>query len=163
MKELQNLDKYEDMPELEKILEQNFLQYSTHDYDKKEAVPRQMLSYLRNNYKKYRDIPEDSPEILKEARGRWYVPDPNQAIDPEKLRNRALLKEFNEYVTHIKNSKKKLKKFRLEAIRCGFKQAWQDKDYKTIVDIGNRIPDKVIQEDQTLLMYYDNAGMFVEN
>jgi hypothetical protein len=159
MKELQHIQKYEKMPELMDILEENFLQYNQINYDRKDPVPRQIISYLRHNYHNYRDLPDDSPEILKEAKGRWYVPDPARASDLEKIREKALLKEFKAYIEEIEKSKKKLKQFRLEAIRCGFKDAWQRKDYKTIVDIGDRLPENIIQEDSTLLMYYDNAAI----
>jgi len=57
----------------------------------------------------------------------------------------------------MKKSKKKFKLFRTEAIRAGFKKAWGDKDYQTIVDIGQRLPESILQEDDKLLMYYDNA------
>jgi hypothetical protein len=35
--------------------------------------------------------------LIAKVRDRWYVPDPNKAGDLEKLRERALLKEFEEY------------------------------------------------------------------
>ncbi len=163
MKELQHIQKYEKMPELMEILEESFLQYRQIDYDRKDLVPRQILSYLRQNYHNYRDLPDDAPEILKEAKGRWYVPDPAKSSDLEKIREKSLLKEFKAYIEEIEKSKKKLKQFRLEAIRCGFKDAWQRKDYKTIVDVGDRLPDNIIQEDSTLLMYYDNAAIKVKD
>ena len=162
MKELQHIQKHEKMPELSEILEQNFLQHTVSDYEKEEPLPKQILSYFRQNYPDYRSLPDDAPEMLKMAKGRWYVPDPNRAIDLEKIREKALMKEFNAYMEEIKTSKKKLKQFRLEAIRLGFKNAWQEKDYRTIVDLGNKLPDSIIQEDETLLMFYDNASMLVD-
>ena len=47
--------------------------------------------------------------------------------------------------------------FRTEALRAGFKACWAAKDYKTIVEVARRIPDTVLQEDTTHLMYFDNA------
>jgi len=47
--------------------------------------------------------------------------------------------------------------FRTEAVRAGFKACWKNKDYYTIVKIGQRIPESVIQDDSSLLMYYNNA------
>jgi len=73
-----------------------------------------------------------------------------------------LLREFGTYVDEIKGSKKKLKQFRLEAIRAGFKKAWSEKDYQTIVEIGSKIPGTVLQEDDKLLMYFDNAQTRLE-
>ncbi|MEW6624169.1 MAG: DNA methyltransferase [Bacillota bacterium] len=92
--------------------------------------------------------------FLQNEKGQWYAPDLNKRSDLEKLREKNLLKEFEEY----KSGKGKLKVFRTEAVRAGFKKCWREKDYKTIVAIGNRLPANVIQEDSSLLMYYDNAS-----
>jgi hypothetical protein len=96
--------------------------------------------------------------FLQDEQGRWYVPDPNKASDLEKVRTRSLLKEFNQYL----DSKKKLKQFRTEAIRAGFADAWQKKNFVTIVEVADKLPETVIQEDPDLLMYYDNASLRVD-
>jgi len=93
--------------------------------------------------------------FLKDDQGRWYVPDPGRQADLEKMREKALLKEFEEY----KEGRGRLKVFRTEALRAGFKACWAAKNYKTIIEVARRIPDTVLQEDTTLLMYYDNALM----
>ncbi len=82
------------------------------------------------------------------------MPDPNKAGDLEKLRERTLLKEFEEYRD---SSERKLKLFRLEAVRAGFKKAWQERDYATIISVAQKIPENVLQEDPKLLMWYDQA------
>jgi hypothetical protein len=94
--------------------------------------------------------------FLEDDDNRWYVPDPNRQLDLEKLRDKALLQEFAEYKT---SKQKRLKVFRTEAIRAGFKSAWAARDYQTIVSVAERLPQDVVQEDQTILMYYDNASM----
>jgi len=91
--------------------------------------------------------------FLEDEEDRWYVPDPNKEADLEKLRERALLREFDEYVA----SKGKLKVFRTEAVRAGFKRCWAQRDYATIVSVSSRLPERILQEDPNLLMYYDNA------
>jgi DNA modification methylase len=106
--------KHEKLPELHKILEENFLQ---------------------------------------DLQGRWYVPDHKKEADLIKVREKALLKEFENY----KGAKGKLKLFRTEAVRAGFKKAWADRDYSTILAIGDRLPSQILHEDDVLLMYYDNA------
>jgi len=93
--------------------------------------------------------------FLQDDQGRWYVPDPGRQSDLEKMREKALLKEFDEY----KEGRGRLKGVRTEALRAGFKACWAAKDYKTIIEVARRIPDTVLQEDTTLLMYYDNALM----
>ena len=84
------------------------------------------------------------------------MPDPNKAGDLEKLREKALLKEFNEYLDQV-SSYRKLKVFRLEAVRAGFKKAWQEQEYDKIIAVARRISDNVLQEDPKLLMWYDQA------
>lgn len=47
--------------------------------------------------------------------------------------------------------------FRLDAVRGGFKKAWLDRNYATIIMEGLKIPENVLQEDLKLLMWYDQA------
>lgn len=89
--------------------------------------------------------------FLKDEKGLWYIPDLTKSGDIAKLREKNLLKEFREYQA----SKGKLKQFRSEAIRAGFAWLWKEKDYAAIVAMADRLPEKTIQEDPNLLMYYD--------
>jgi len=152
MKEIQHIAKHEMLPELDELLNQNFLRY-----DGEDKVPDQIVGYLRKNYKDLRGLEPNNPAILEKALHRWYVPDPNKQADLEKLREKSLLREFEGYLEELEKNKKKLKQFRTEAVRAGFKKAWSEKDYEKIVKIGERLPEAVIQEDEKLLMYYDNA------
>lgn len=43
-------------------------------------------------------MPKDDLALRGKAKDRWYVPDSNKAGDLEKLRERALLREFDEYL-----------------------------------------------------------------
>jgi DNA modification methylase len=148
MKEIGGWSKTETPLELSILLEQNFLRY-----DGKSLVPEQIHAYLSTNWKEMRNLPKDDPALIAKARDRWYVPDPNKVNDIEKLREKALLKEFEEY----KKTKKKLKIFRIEAVREGFKKAWQERDYATIISVAELIPGSVLEEDPKLLMWYDQA------
>ena len=150
MQETQAWAKHEQTVELQEILEQNFLLY-----DGEGPVPSQIHSYLSTQYKDKRRLEKDDPGLVSKASGRWYVPDPGKSGDLEKLRARALLKEFETYQT----ATRKLEQFRTEAVRAGFKAAYDDQDYATIVSVAEKIPDKVLQEDEKLLMYYDVASM----
>jgi hypothetical protein len=148
MQEIGGWLKTEKLLELDELLEQNFLRY-----DGKSPVPEQIHAYLSTNWKELRNLPKDDPTLVAKARDRWYLPDPNKAGDLEKLREKALLKEFEEY----KQVKKKLKVFRLEAVRAGFKKAWQERDYSVIIAVADKIPNNVLEEDPKLLMWYDQA------
>jgi DNA modification methylase len=148
MKELSGWSKNEVGIELSILLEQNFL-----PYDGKGLVPDQIHAYLSSNWKELRNLTKEDAALIAKAKDRWYVPDPNKAGDLGKLREKTLLKEFEEY----KQAKKKLKIFRLEAVRAGFKKAWQDRDYKVIITVAEKIPNNVLEEDPKLLMWYDQA------
>ncbi|WP_367153739.1 DNA methyltransferase [Aminivibrio sp.] len=148
MQQLGGWSKNEAQLDLRELLNQNFL-----CYDGKGPVPEQIHAYLSTNWKELRNLPKDAPALVTKARDRWYVPDPNKSGDLEKLREKALLKEFEEY----KEVKKKLKVFRLEAVRAGFKKAWQERDYVTIISVAEKIPNNVLEEDPKLLMWYDQA------
>jgi len=149
LKEIGGWQKYEKPLELSELLEQNFLRY-----DGKGEVPSQIHSYLSTNLKELRNLPKDDSALKAKGKDRWYVPDPNKAGDLEKLRERSLLREFEEY---RESKQKRLKVFRLEAVRAGFKKAWQERDYGTIIGVARKIPDKILQEDPKLLMWYDQA------
>lgn len=105
--------------------------------DKHEKMP-ELLVILEENF-------------IKDSDGKWYIPDLTKAGDVAKLREKNLLKEFQEYL----NGKGKLKTFRLEAIKVGFAKLWKDKDYQSIVKIAERLPESTVQEDPNILMYYD--------
>lgn len=115
MQEVRAVDKYEKIPELAELLEENF---------------------------------------LKNEKDQWYIPDVTKAGDIAKLREKRLLKEFEDY----QKTKGKLKIFRIEAIRAGFKKLWDEKNYAAIVAVADRLPESVIQEDPNLLMYSDLAS-----
>jgi len=149
LRELQAWAKHEKTVELKLILDQGFLYY-----DGRGPVPSQVHSYLSSNFKDLRNLDKTDPRLVEKARDRWYVPDPNKQADLEQLRERTLLKEFQECKT---STQRKLKVFRTEAVRVGFRACWQERDYGTIVKVAEKLPDSVLQEDEKLLMYYDNA------
>ena len=173
MREIAAWQKFEKPLELSELLEQNFLRY-----DGSGEVPSQIHSYLSTNFKELRSLAKDDESLRAKAKDRWYVPDPNKAGDLEKLRERALLREFWEYLppgyklTNRLNEEsylpglapkaliprgKRFKVIRLEAVRAGFKHCWQNRDYRTIIAVAERIPENVLQEDPKLLMWYDQA------
>ena len=67
------------------VLEQNFLRY-----DGLGDLPDRFKEQLFAGAK-------DDRALRAKARDCWYVPDPNQAGDLEEQRERALLREFEEY------------------------------------------------------------------
>lgn len=102
------------------------------------------------------DILEEN--FIKEPDGKWRVPNANDEKDLEILRTKALLKEFNLCVEQASKPKSKIKEVRVEALRAGFKQCYIDKDFKTIVMVGDKIPENLLTEDEVLLQYYDIAS-----
>ena len=150
MREVKGWSKHESTIELSELLEQNFLKY-----DGSGPVPSPIHAYLSSNFKDLRNLEKDDPRLRAKAKDRWYVPSPERQGDLEKLRERSLLKIFEEYRT---STKKKIKRdLRTEAIRAGFKAAYDRNDYQAIIDVAQKIPENVLQEDEKLLMYYDVA------
>ena len=141
--------KGEIIPELDQLLEDNFIQY-----DGIGDVPSQIHSYLSTNYKDLRSLEKNSPSLVVKAKDRWYVPDPNKAQDLEKRREKTLLKEFESYKAF---SGRKIKESRLEVLRAGFRSAWGSKDYATIMSVASKLPEETLQEDEKLLLWYDQA------
>ena len=104
---------------------------------------------------------EELPELremleanfVDDGTGRWMVPDPKKSEHLDQLRTRALLREFGTYST----GRGPLKKFRSEAVRAGFKNAWAERAFDTILAVGRRLPSDAFVEDSALLHYYRNA------
>ena len=104
-----------------------------------------------------KDVLEEN--FIQEADGSWRIPDMNEQKDRDALRTKALLKLWEDYCTQIETGKvKKLKDVRLEAVKAGFKDCYQKRDFKRIVTIGDKIPENLLTEDETLLNYYDIAS-----
>jgi len=168
LRELRTWQKHEVSLELSRLLDENFLHY-----DGDEPIPTQITSWLRKSAEMRSIIQSEidsgvaseengqlityHAKLLSAARDRWYVPNPNRAIDIEKKRLKGLLKEFSIYL----EGRGKLKQFRTEAVKAGFKYAWNNKDYITIMQVAERLPESVIQGNPDLLMYYDNASLRV--
>lgn len=107
-------ERYEALPELKTLLEQNF---------------------------------------LKGDDDRWYTPALSQEADLQALRERDLLRDFEDYT----RGSGKVKVFRSEAIKAGFSKAWKEHNYDLIVKVAERLPEQALQEDPQLKLYYDNA------
>lgn len=154
LREIGGWSKTEKPLEMKELLDENFL-----IYDGKGPIPDQIWNWMTtrsgwSGWLKGKDRRQPDAAMLAEAKDRWYVADPGNAEDLEKKRERNLLKEFEEYRL---SKSRKLKVFRLEAVRAGFKKAWADHDYQTILSVAEKVPDDVFQEDPKLLMWYDQA------
>lgn len=119
------------------------------------------LSELGNGLSDWEELPELlsllEQNFVQDDEGRWYVPDPKKAADLEKLRRRSLLREFEGYLSGTG----KLTRFRSEAVRAGFDDAWDRREFDLIVKIGKRLPSDVLVEDPTLRYFVDNAELLV--
>ena len=149
LKRIAGWHRHEKLPELTEVLQQNFLMY-----DGLAEVPSQIHAYLSTNFKDFRNLPKDDKRLRAKAKDRWYLPDPSKASDLEKIRERALLREFGEYKD---SRRRRIARFRVEAMRAGFRKAWQEQDYDTILAVAKRIEAAVLHEDPKLLMWYDQA------
>lgn len=141
--------KHEEKPELSLLLDDNFLRY-----DGRDDVPSQIHSYLSHSFREMRGLEKSDPRLKIKAKDRWYVPDPGKAKDIGQKREKALLREFETYRAF---AGRRLREFRLEVLRTGFKAAWSAKDYKTIIGVAQKIPEEALQEDEKLLLWYDQA------
>lgn len=148
MQQLGGWSKNELTLDLRELLEQNFICYDGHG-----DVPTQIHVYLSTNWKELRNLHSLAPALMQKAKDRWYIPDSNKAEDLEKLRERHLLREFEEY----KSASKKLKVFRIEAVRLGFRKLWEKQEFAALIAVADKLPSNVLEEDPVLLMYYDQA------
>jgi DNA modification methylase len=149
IRELTAWDRHERPVELAELLDQNFL-----CYEGQGDVPTQIHGYLSTNFHDLRNLPKDAPALRKKAKDKYYVADPAKESDVQQTREKALLREFEEYRV---SKQKRLSVFRLEAIRAGFRHAWQHNDYTTIMAVAEKIPEDIVQEDPMLLMWYSSS------
>lgn len=96
--------------------------------------------------------------FIKNEDGTWRLANANDDVDLEKLRTKALLKEFKLYLEVCRKPRGKLKDVRVEAVRAGFKQCYSEKNFADIILVGDRIPQNLLTEDEVLLQYYDIAS-----
>ncbi len=96
--------------------------------------------------------------FIQNEDGTWRLANVNDDVDLEKLRTKALLKEFKLYLEACRKPRGKLKDVRVEAVRAGFKQCYSDKNFADIILVGDRIPQNLLTEDEILLQYYDIAS-----
>lgn len=96
--------------------------------------------------------------FIQNEDGTWRLANVNDDVDLEKLRTKALLKEFKLYLEICRKPRGKLKDVRVEAVRAGFKQCYSDKNFADIILVGDRIPQNLLTEDEVLLQYYDIAS-----
>ena len=117
-------------------LQPKFMQVP-HVLKKGEKIP-ELATLLEENF-------------LRDDAGKWYIPDPKKIGDVEKLREKNLIREFEEY----QKSSGALKIFRSEAVRAGFAKLYREKNFSAIVEMSERLPEEILIEDGTLSMYVD--------
>ncbi len=133
------------------------LQHGAQTYQELQPKWMQALASVRKGdiLPELRSILEEN--FLRNEAGAWYQPDLENEIDLEKVRTKRLLKQFDGYKEQALKPKTKIKEARVEALRIGFKQCYKEKDFKTIVTVGDSIPNNLLMEDEVLLQYYDIA------
>lgn len=145
--------------------EQDAIYWLRHILDEAPKTEQELhplwMKEVASNMRKGDTLPEMrtilKENFLKNEKGQWYLPDPENEADLEKLRTKRLLKQFETYKTEAYKPKGKIREARVEALRAGFKECYQEKDFKTIVHIGDRIPN-LLMEDEVLLQFYDIAA-----
>lgn len=145
--------------------EKSAIQWLRRQLDPEQGAGPQTYAELANKFKKelhqvsYETMPELrdilAENFLQDESERWYLPDPGKESDMQALREKGLLREFAVYL----KGKGRLKTFRLEAIRAGFSRAWKERDYAAILQVAERLPARVFEDDPQLMMYADNARL----
>ena len=135
----------------------NQLRDTSKTYQEIQPDWMQATNGLRKN-----DILPELKQILDEnfiemEGGKWRLPNIQDDVDKEALRTKSLIREFKKYIEMAGKPKSKIKEARVEALRAGFKQCYIDKDFATIVLVGNKIPQNLRDEDEILLQFYDIA------
>jgi hypothetical protein len=96
--------------------------------------------------------------FLQDDRDCWYIPDATKQVDLEKLRRHELLREYATY----QQVRGRLKAVRSEAVLAGFEDAYRQGDYAGILAVAARLPEAVLPEASTILIYYGLAQVDME-
>lgn len=89
--------------------------------------------------------------------GKYRLPSSMEKHEKEEVRNKRLLKEFDEIIETTQNSKKKIKELRKEALAYGLMKLYKEKDIDTIKLLGDRIDRKIIDSDDNISTIIDWA------
>ena len=151
MREIQNWAKHEQTVELK-----DMLQGELHPLRRRAAGPEPDPSLPVHQLQGAAEPRQGGSRAVAKATDRWYVPDPSKQIDLEKLREKSLLSEFEDY----KNAKgtqaqavphrSRARRLQGRVRRAGLQDHRQRRA---------KLPENVLQEDEKLLMYYDVASM----
>ena len=148
MQQLGGWSKNEARLDLRELLNQSFL-----CYDGKGPVPEQIPAYLSTNWKEMRNLPKDDPALAAKPATAGTSPIPTRRATWRSCAR----KRCSRNSTSTKRPRRSSGVFRLEAVRAGFKKAWQEHDYAVIIAVAGKIPNNVLEEDPKLLMWYDQA------
>lgn len=114
-----------------------------------------------NGVRKHDIIPELmtilEENFIKMDDGKWRLPNVQDDVDVELLQTKALLREFAKYVEIASKPHGKIPDARTLAVRAGFKQCYIDKDFATIVMVGDKMPQNLRDEDEVIYQFYSIA------
>lgn len=135
----------------------NQLQSGAKTYQEIQPEWMQAINGTRKN-----DIIPELKQLLEEnfiedEGGKWRLPNIQDDKDVNALRTKSLLRVFKIYVETAQMPNGRIREARVEALRAGFKQCYIDKDFRTIVMVGDKIPQNLLTEDEVLLQFYDIA------
>lgn len=116
--------------------------------------------YLKNLVVSYDKIPElknmlDENFVIEN--GMYRLPSDLEHNKKEDIRNKKLIKSFNDLVKEIKSSNYKIKELRKEALSFGLIELYKQKDVDTIKLIGEKIDKKIIESDEDISAIIDWA------
>ena len=89
--------------------------------------------------------------------GRYKLPSDIERPEIEEVRNKRLIKKFNEIFEETQKSKRKIKEVRKEALLHGLMKLYKEKDIDQIKLLGNRLDRKIIDSDDDISAIVDWA------
>ena len=58
---------------------------------------------------------------------------------------------------YLEDKSKRLKDVRVEVLRVGFYDCFERQSWEAIVNVGSRIPEDLLYEDEKLYLFYETA------
>jgi hypothetical protein len=132
------------------LLEDNFIQY-----DGTGEVPSQIHSYLSTNHKDLRNLDKSDPALDRQGKRPLVRARSEQGAGPgEEAREGAAERSS---ITYKASPGARLKSRVWKSCVPVSARRGQAKDYQTIINIANKLPEETLQEDEKLLTLYDMA------
>lgn len=172
--QLEQYLEYKKKMKLEKIVNSAFAVEKLLVYDEKTAIiwlyeyidePKD-YNTIYTNFTKISNIAENDIPELKEMlennfifeNGKYRRPQTqDEELTVRKKREKELMREFNAILLEVKNSRKKIKSCRTEALVYGFERLYKEGKFGDILTVAKQLDKKILERNSEIMDFIEIA------